>query len=85
MFRVMDEDGNLSLSLEEFSDGITRTGLDATQDEIRIMFELADADSSGSVNVSEFLEKVRVVKQNKSIGSVFYSCSCATSEQQSRF
>ena len=60
MFRVMDDDGNHSLNLEEFMDGITKTGLEVNREEIILMFKQIDKDGSGSVNVNEFLEKVRV-------------------------
>lgn len=56
----MDDDGSKTLSLEEFSDGVIRTGLEATPDEIKAMFEIVDSDKSGSINVEEFLVKVRV-------------------------
>ena len=34
--------------------------IEPTEDEVKAMFDVADADGSGSVNVTEFLEKVRV-------------------------
>ena len=67
MFRVMDDDGNRSLSLEEFADGVTKTGLEMDADEIKVMFDMLDEDKSGSVNISEFLEKVRVSDRSSNL------------------
>ncbi len=59
MFRRMDDDGNKSLSLEEFTNGLKETGCDLDEAQIRSLFERFDADGSGGVNVTEFLVGVR--------------------------
>lgn len=58
-FRVMDSDGSKTLNKEEFKTGIKDMGLDLKETEIDNMFNTFDADSNGSINVNEFLVKLR--------------------------
>ena len=60
MFRRMDDDGSRSLNLEEFSKGIRETGLELNDDDLKNLFQKFDIDSSGTVNIDEFLIAVRV-------------------------
>ena len=56
----MDDDGSRSLNLEEFSKGIRETGLELNDDDLKNLFHKFDLDSSGTVNIDEFLIAVRV-------------------------
>ena len=56
----MDDDGSRSLNLEEFSKGILETGLELNDDDLKNLFQKFDIDSSGTVNIDEFLIAVRV-------------------------
>ncbi|SPP87964.1 calcyphosin-like protein isoform X2 [Drosophila guanche] len=58
-FRVMDDDGSQTLSPEEFKKGISDVGLDVTDSEVAEMFARFDADGSGNINMTEFLDKLR--------------------------
>ena len=56
----MDDDGSRSLNLEEFSKGILENGLELNDDDLKNLFKKFDIDSSGNVNIDEFLIAVRV-------------------------
>ncbi|EDV93269.1 calcyphosin-like protein isoform X2 [Drosophila grimshawi] len=58
-FRVMDDDGSKTLSLEEFTKGIIDIGLDANESDIQDMFNRFDTDGNGTINMTEFLMKLR--------------------------
>ncbi|XP_065356283.1 calcyphosin-like protein [Calliphora vicina] len=58
-FRKMDQNTNGSLSLEEFMDGIQKSGLNCTEDEIKTLFNSFDINNDGSINTTEFLTKLR--------------------------
>lgn len=58
-FRIMDEDGNRSLSLGEFTRALRHDGLELNDREIRLLFEYFDVDHSRSIDFNEFLVGVR--------------------------
>jgi len=58
-FRRMEKDGKKHLDLEEFKFGLHETGIDLTEDEIKIMFEKFDRDKIGRIDMDEFLLHVR--------------------------
>ena len=56
----MDDDGSHNLNMEEFSKGITETGLQLNEEDTKKLFNAFDKDGSGSVNYDEFLVAIRV-------------------------
>lgn len=59
-FRRIDDNGDKSLSLEEFTKGLNDTGLDVGDDEAQEIFNQFDTDGSGTINMTEFLLGIRV-------------------------
>nr|ACZ26265.1 putative calcyphosin C [Mayetiola destructor] len=57
-FRRIYKDNQI-LSFEEFKKGIRDNGFECTDDELEEMFERFDTDENGSINVAEFLAKLR--------------------------
>jgi len=60
MFRIIDDDGNRQLSLQEFKKGCRDYGLDLEADAVQEMFRQFDRDGSGSIDFDEFLRALRV-------------------------
>jgi len=60
MFRIIDDDGNRSLSLAEFKKGCRDYGLELESDVVQQMFKEFDKDGSGSIDFDEFLRALRV-------------------------
>uniref|UniRef100_A0A1A9W9J8 EF-hand domain-containing protein n=1 Tax=Glossina brevipalpis TaxID=37001 RepID=A0A1A9W9J8_9MUSC len=60
VFRIMDDDGSKTLNEEEFTEGIKEYGLsELTEDEIQQLFSSFDEDASGTIDMTEFLLKLR--------------------------
>ncbi|CAF1092978.1 unnamed protein product [Adineta ricciae] len=59
LFKIMDDDKNRKLSLEEFQKGVEEYGLNFSKSEISELFRLIDIDHSGSIDYEEFLRKLR--------------------------
>lgn len=59
-FRRIDDDSSNDLSLEEFSKGVTDTGLDLPEEDVEELFKEMDTDESGVINMTEFLVALRV-------------------------
>ncbi|UJR21992.1 hypothetical protein I4U23_025060 [Adineta vaga] len=59
LFRVMDDDKNRKLSLDEFKKGVEEYGLNFSNTEISEMFRMIDRDQSGSIDYEEFLRVLR--------------------------
>ncbi|KAG7390885.1 hypothetical protein PHYPSEUDO_006369 [Phytophthora pseudosyringae] len=58
-FRIIDDDGNRSLSLDEFSKAIREHALELSEKEVEELFHFIDANKSGGVDFDEFLLAVR--------------------------
>nr|XP_054764667.1 calcyphosin-like protein [Lytechinus pictus] len=54
-FRIMDDDGNKSISREEFKKGLTDYHCGLSDEEYEAVFQLCDKDSSGALSFDEFL------------------------------
>ncbi|KAK6188867.1 hypothetical protein SNE40_004957 [Patella caerulea] len=66
-FRIMDDDRNQKLTLEEFKTGMRDFGLhDVTDAEFAEVFKRFDEDGSGTIDVTEFYQKMRpAMSQNR--------------------
>ncbi|KAE9221796.1 hypothetical protein PF004_g12955 [Phytophthora fragariae] len=58
-FRIIDDDGNRSLSLDEFGKAVKEHALELSEKEVEELFHFIDANSSGGVDFDEFLLAVR--------------------------
>ncbi|ETK71748.1 hypothetical protein F441_21535 [Phytophthora nicotianae CJ01A1] len=58
-FRIIDDDGNRSLSLDEFSKAIREHALELNEQEVEELFHFIDTNNSGGVDFDEFLLAVR--------------------------
>ncbi|CAF1029349.1 unnamed protein product [Adineta ricciae] len=64
LFRVMDDDGNRKLSVDEFKKGVEEYGLNLSKTEIEDLFRAMDADRNGSIDYEEFLRRLRPPMNN---------------------
>jgi len=51
-FNKLDTDGSMSLSREEFRDGILMAGIPMTENEIESLLNVLDKDGDGEINYS---------------------------------
>ncbi|XP_060551463.1 calcyphosin-like protein isoform X2 [Ruditapes philippinarum] len=58
-FRIMDDDGNRSLDVNEFMKGVRDYGVMMEKDEIKEAFGMLDKDGSGTIDFDEFLKALR--------------------------
>ncbi|OQR98128.1 amino-acid acetyltransferase [Thraustotheca clavata] len=58
-FRLMDEDGNGSLDLNEFKQAMRESKVECSDADLRLLFEAFDTDDSHTIEFKEFLDGVR--------------------------
>ena len=58
-FRKMDNDGRNQLNKEEFFYGLKETGLDISNEEAEVLFEIFDTDKSGFISLDAFITRIR--------------------------
>ena len=73
LFKIMDDNKNRKLDLDEFRKGVNEYGLNYSRDEIMELFSLFDKDKSGQIDFDEFLERLRVMLKEILILSLFRS------------
>ncbi|KAJ9466237.1 Crustacean calcium-binding protein 23 [Diplonema papillatum] len=59
-FRVLDDDGDLKLTKEEFRGGINDFGLDLSDSDMNKVFKTFDLNGDGMIGITEFLTAFRV-------------------------
>ncbi|CAF0912184.1 unnamed protein product [Adineta steineri] len=59
LFRVMDDDGNRKLNMDEFRKGVQEYGLNFSKAETEELFRKMDGDQNGSIDYEEFLRRLR--------------------------
>ncbi|DBA04153.1 TPA: LOW QUALITY PROTEIN: hypothetical protein N0F65_004261 [Lagenidium giganteum] len=69
-FRIMDDDGNGSISLSEFKKAMQECELNLSDPDLRILFQYFDSDRSGSISLNEFLVGVRDPMSERRMGFV---------------
>ncbi|CAJ0585651.1 unnamed protein product, partial [Mesorhabditis spiculigera] len=58
-FRILDDDGNRQLTMDEFLKGMHDFQVPLSPDELVVLFKVLDANGSGSISFDEFLEHLR--------------------------
>ncbi|KAF4654605.1 hypothetical protein FOL46_008663 [Perkinsus olseni] len=64
LFRIIDDDGDRKLSMEEFTKFLREIGV-RNQQACTLLFQLFDSDSSGTVGYEEFLRAIRGKMNNR--------------------
>jgi len=59
MFKILDNNGNRQIDMNEFYWGIKDFGISLTQDEAQKVLSSFDRDRNGTVNFDEFLRALR--------------------------
>ena len=60
VFKIMDDDGSRTLSLQELKKGLHDYGVDLSNEELMELFQQFDQNQSGNIDFQEFLEMLRV-------------------------
>jgi Ca2+-binding EF-hand superfamily protein len=58
-FRIMDDDSNKQLDLNEFKKAMKEMNLNIADTDLRQLFDFFDSDSSGGIDFEEFIQGVR--------------------------
>lgn len=59
IFKIMDDDGSLSLSLPEFIKAVKDFRMGISEDGVPILFDAFDVNRDGTINYDEFLQAIR--------------------------
>ena len=62
-FRIIDKDGDGTISVKELSTMLHQLGLQPTEDEVQKMFNDVDTDGNGTIDFDEFLAMMEKTKQ----------------------
>lgn len=60
VFRLMDHNGHMILTLNQFTQAIRNTGFEFSSEDTEELFKRFDMDGSGGINISNLLASVRV-------------------------
>jgi len=55
LFRKLDRDGSMQVSVKEFAEGLRKSNVGLTQYEVDRMIDILDADKDGEIDYSEFV------------------------------
>ncbi|CAF4082028.1 unnamed protein product [Adineta steineri] len=64
LFRIMDDNGDRKLNMEEFQKGVQEYGLNFSKADINELFRQFDTDKNGSIDYEEFLFRLRPPMNN---------------------
>lgn len=66
-FRIMDDNENRTLDMDEFRKGLHDFGVTIDEEEVEAAFKTLDKNNSGTIDFDEFLVALRVYIHSKSI------------------
>ena len=59
ILRIMDDNGDAKLTIDEFTDGLKTYGLHYGRDDVQKLFKYLDRDGNGAVTITEFIRGIR--------------------------
>eukprot|EP01028_Stygiella_incarcerata_P005960 TRINITY_DN2459_c0_g1_i1.p1 TRINITY_DN2459_c0_g1~~TRINITY_DN2459_c0_g1_i1.p1 ORF type:complete len:1822 (-),score=519.58 TRINITY_DN2459_c0_g1_i1:603-6068(-) len=80
LFREFDVNHDGILTMNEFRTGLSRLGVDMSDDKFKVLARVADADGNGEIDYGEF---VRVMRLEDSQADPYAASSLKTSKKQS--
>ncbi len=60
LFKIMDNNGNRQLDINEFGQGLAEHGIGLNQEQVQTIFNHFDRNKNGQVDFDEFLRAIRV-------------------------
>jgi Ca2+-binding EF-hand superfamily protein len=82
VMRIMDDNGNKKLNMEEFDEGLRDYGLDLSKEQLTNCFRAIDTDGNGFLSFDEFLVALRgdMNKRRLQLVSMAYDCLDVTGD-----
>jgi len=82
VMRIMDDNGNKKLNMEEFDEGLRDYGLDLSKDQLTNCFRAIDTDGNGFLSFDEFLVALRgnMNKRRLTLVNMAYDCLDVTGD-----